>query len=111
MAARSPRRSFATPFVVTLAIAPACHRSGPDPGTAPNPPPPEVTSPPAVVDPPRPDPDPSTALPEKPKPEPHWNPPKPASPDPATKWVVRRTKDGCMVTTSIRDKKSVEKPL
>jgi hypothetical protein len=80
MAARTPRRSFANPFVVTLAVAPACYATTSPPQqqeTAQvDPPPPTVVS-----NPPRPAPPPDPQ-PEPPRP-PIMNPPRPTGqPDP-----------------------------
>ena len=100
MAARTPRRSFATPFVVTLAAAPAaCYvQSGPP---ASSPPPvqatqPEQGPPPAVVS----------------------NPPRPTSPadtaqpaQPAqiavTTWTIFKSADGCSAAVKTECPKGV----
>jgi hypothetical protein len=105
MAARTPRRSFATPFVVTLAAAPACYvQSAPPAEPAPqqqqqnapgavvaNPPRPQPT--PAVTNPPRPVDRPSPADPQQTTVV--ANPPRPTGPAAGTTWHVFRTKDGC----------------
>lgn len=98
MAARTPRRSFATPFVVTLAAAPACYVQSAPP-KAPQPAPTQTAQPdpapapgpgPVVVNPPRPQPTPTT---------------EPASPPPVApmsqKWSVYRAKDGCMAAVQV----------
>jgi hypothetical protein len=74
MAARTPRRTFAAPFVVTLAAIPACyHDAQPAPQPPANPPGPVVTTPP---------------------------PTDPATPPPAQKpnreWRITRGKDSCL---------------
>jgi hypothetical protein len=123
MAARTPRRSFATPFVVTLAAAPACYvQSAPQqpepapqqnaPGTVvanpPRPqeqpvaqtPPPDTRPNPVVMNPPRPaDPQPTPVVMNPPRPSPPvgQSPPGSISGGPAagTTWHVFKTKDGC----------------
>jgi hypothetical protein len=109
MAARTPRRSFATPFVVTLAAAPACYvQSAPPPNepvpqqqqqqqqqnapgavvaNPPRPQPVEPTPTPAVTNPPRPVDPPATTV--------VTNPPRPTGPAAGTTWHVFKTKDGC----------------
>jgi hypothetical protein len=107
MAARTPRRNFARPFVVTLAAAPACYTApappppqpppaapaaeaqpAPPPTIVANPPPPESRTPP---------PEPTPPIPRRP---PNVNPPPPHDVGPAdgTKWTVFKTKDGCEAT-------------
>ena len=84
MAARTPRRSFAAPFVVTLAAAPACYvSSAPPPQSPPTAepaaqPPPQNAPGAVVANPPRPQPDPQTQ-PASPPPNPSvvHNPPRP----------------------------------
>jgi hypothetical protein len=85
MAARTPRRSFAAPFVVTLAAtAPACYMSSSPQGTTASQPPPAQPAQP-------------TPAPEPGGPPVVMNPPMPQTPAPAagTKWTVYRTKDSC----------------
>jgi hypothetical protein len=90
MSARTPRRSFAAPFVITLAAAPACYvNSAPAPQPQPQPQPAEQTPPQnapgtIVMNPPRPEPaqtqpDPTQSHP----PTPIMNPPRPQPQDPA----------------------------
>jgi hypothetical protein len=104
MAARTPRRSFATPFVVTLAAAPACYvQSTPAPQTGPSRPPPQTTeAPPPAQTPP--------AQPGDQKPPPVIvNPPRPTDPQtqppPApsvSRWTVYKAKDGsCMAAIKV----------
>jgi len=102
MAARTPRRSFAAPFVITLATAPACYvSSAPPPQQPPAAPPAEQAPPqnaPAVVvaNPPRPQPDP------QPTPAVVMNPPRPQPAEPAgTRWHVFRSGDGCEAAVSV----------
>jgi len=108
MSARTPRRSFLNPFVVTLAAAPACFVqsrtppsqtvSQPNPGQPetsdprPTPPPPETQSTTIIANPPRPtDPQPVSAPP--PDPLPTANPPDPSKPD--AEWMVTKMSRGC----------------
>jgi hypothetical protein len=103
MAARTPRRTFARPFVVTLAAAPACFVSSPPPQQPPppqqqpqqQPPPPEQPQPPPVVvtNPPRPTAPPGTAP----------NPPPPTTPSYAdgTRWTVFKTQNGCTAAVKV----------
>jgi hypothetical protein len=79
MAARTPRRSFATPFVVTLAAAPACY-------VQPASPPPAAPAT-VVANPPRPQ--------EQPVEQVVANPPRPAPPAAGMTWHVVQTADGC----------------
>jgi hypothetical protein len=98
MAARTPRRSFATPFVVTLAAAPACYvQSAPPPA---EPVPQQQAAPATVVaNPPRPQPTPAVTNPPRPVEPPATtvvtNPPRPTGPAAGTTWHVFKTKDGC----------------
>lgn len=93
MAARTPRRSFATPFVVTLAAAPACYvQSSPQPqGPGPQQPPPSQTAP-------------ADPQPQGPGPV-VINPPMPQSPPLAApanqKWTVYKANDGCMAAVKV----------
>jgi len=106
MAARTPRRSFATPFVVTLAAAPACFVQSAPPPAQPQPQPqpqpaqPSDTHPVIVTNPPRPQPEPAT-----PPPQEHTNPSvimNPPRPQPAsTSWHVYKTKDGCEAIVNV----------
>ena len=105
MAARTPRRSFATPFVVTLAAAPACYvQSAPPQQAQPQP----VQAQPAqqpdnhpvvVANPPRPQPEPQTPPPED-HPPVIVNPPRPQPA--ATSWHVFKTKDGCEAIVNVQ---------
>lgn len=71
MAARAPRRSFAAPFVLTLAAVPACTvSSGPPSGPPPQQP---ATQQPVAQTPTQPPPT---------QPQPTWNPPPPSQPEP-----------------------------
>src|SRR5687768_13564858 len=104
MAARTPRRSFATPFVVTLAAAPACYvQSGPPPqGPPPQPQPtqtaqpqPEQARPPVIVSPP---------MPTQPTTEPSTPPaPPPTQQNQSQKWTVYKaqTGGGCMAAFKV----------
>jgi hypothetical protein len=119
MAARTPRRSFATPFVVTLAGTAACYvqssppPQGPPPSqpttaqpTQPNQPPPGV-----MVNPPPPSTQPSTPPPTQKPPVVVANPPPPTTQGPTTptqtnqttKWTVYKAKDGsgCMAAIQV----------
>ena len=105
MAARTPRRSFATPFVVTLAAVPACYvQSGPSqpqppPQTAqPAEPPPSTNQPPppVVVNPPRPA-EPPPTQPSTPAPP----TPPPTQGSQEQKWTVYKAKDGCMAAIKV----------
>src|SRR5262245_60967050 len=95
MPARIPRRSFATPFVVTLAAA--CSSSSPPPTHPPvyNPPPPGDPAPT----------DPAPTPTEQPPPQPTQGPgiPPMNPPTPPTKraWQVFKTKDGCMAVVKV----------
>jgi hypothetical protein len=113
MSARAPRRSFLSPFVVTLAAAPACFVqsatppsqpvSQPNPGQPettdpkPSPPPPEAQTPTYIANPPRP-------MPSNPPPpqelEPVMNPPPPTVPDPDQTWYVTKTSRGCQARSA-----------
>src|SRR5690242_8528117 len=98
MSARVPRRSFATPFVLTLAAVPACHSSSPQPAP---PVQPARNDPPAIVEA---DPPPPTQAPdEQPPPQPVIvNPPPPSSAPPEqASWTVFRGKDGCMAAIKV----------
>jgi hypothetical protein len=91
MAARTPRRSFAAPFVVTLAAtAPACYVSSSPQGSA-QPTPTTQTQTQTQTQPEQPEPAPGPGGPVV------MNPPMPQAPAPAagTKWTVYRAKDGC----------------
>jgi hypothetical protein len=99
MAARTPRRSFATPFVVTLAAAPACYVQSappaqPEPAAQQQP---QPASPGVVVaNPPRPQSQPVDQTPPDQKPNPVvMNPPRPTVAAAGTSWHVFKTKDGC----------------
>jgi hypothetical protein len=106
MAARTPRRSFATPFVITLAAAPACYvqstpaPTGPTTTTTTSAPPPTTTTTPDQ---------PPTQGPPTTGPGPVvTNPPMPQTQPPATqtvpgntKWTVYKTADGCMAAYKV----------
>jgi hypothetical protein len=100
MAARTPRRSFATPFVITLAAAPACYvQSSPAPSQPPQQQP--TTAEPA----PQPQP---TAPPQSQTPPPVIvNPPMPQTQPPAqtvppnAKWTVFKQGDSCMAAEKV----------
>ena len=103
MAARTPRRSFATPFVITLAAAPACYvQSTPGPS---GPTTTTTTSAPPTTTNPTPD-QPQTQGPPTTGPGPVVvNPPmpqsQPAAP-PNTKWTVFKQADGaCMAAFKV----------
>ena len=116
MAARTPRRSFAAPFVVTLAapLAACFVQAGPPPQQPPgNPPPPEVaqqqqTPPPdhvIVSNPPRPvTPPPSDPPPQQKPPNPAtMNPPRPQPVDQqpqssSEKWTIFKQGNDCMAS-------------
>ncbi|MEO6772203.1 MAG: hypothetical protein ABI467_04170 [Kofleriaceae bacterium] len=111
MSARAPRQRFSSPFVITLAMAPACFVQSstppsqpiaqPEPGQPtqadprPTPPPPQMQSPTFIANPPRPAPpatDPSPPpLSAVGSPPP---PPPPPPPDDRT-WIVERTHGTC----------------
>lgn len=84
MAARTPRRSFATPFVVTLAAAPACYvQSGPPPQQ----PTPTTTATSTTGT--QPDPSTQPAQPTGQQPPPVMvNPPRPQATTPNAKWRI-----------------------
>lgn len=95
MAARTPRRSFATPFVITLAAAPACYVSS--------------TPPPQQPQPAQPQPQPQTVQPNRPMPtvNPPMPQPEPAAP-PNAKWTVYKQPDGaCMASIMVECKPNV----
>ena len=106
MAARTPRRSFAAPFVVTLAAAPACYVSNAPPPQQPPPAAPAEQAPahnaPGVVvaNPPRPQPENTpVAVANPPRPQDHpvvvANPPRPHAQPAGTTWHVFKSGDGC----------------
>lgn len=113
MAARTPRRSFASPFVVTLAAVPACYvQSTPGPQSAPPPhvPPSQTAHPqpqsPAPQPPPPAQPPPAHQAPAQPPPVVVANPPPPTTQPPPseqrTEWTVYKTKDGaCMAAIKV----------
>lgn len=116
MAARTPRRSFASPFVVTLAAVPACYvQTAPAPqGPPPSHPPPSHTAQPQPQ-PPAPQPPPAQTPAQPPPAEPPpvviANPPPPTTqppptqPAPAqrTEWTVYKTKAGaCMAAIKVQ---------
>lgn len=128
MAARAPRRTFATPFVVTLAAVPACYvQSSPQPQSQPvaqtdpqptdshpvvvsnpprpqpqpQPPPqpqPQQPNPSAIHNPPRPQPDPAQTQPAQEPPKVVVNPPRPQSPG---SWHVYKTASGCEAAVNV----------
>lgn len=121
MAARTPRRSFAAPFVITLAAVPACYVQTAPPPNQPPPPPPqtEPQSPPpqqpqgpvTVTNPPRPtpppqQPDPPPPRPPQPQPRPPQPQPQPTTPPVTTPhgdmaWTVFKNADGCMAAIKV----------
>lgn len=129
MSARTPRRSFAAPFVVTLATAPACYVSSAPPPQQPPPSQPAaqpaqnapgvvVANPPRPADPAQqPAPPPNISVvhnPPRPQPaDPGTQPPPPVPPNPSvvmnpprpepagTKWHVFKTADGCEAALTI----------
>jgi hypothetical protein len=111
MAARTPRRHFATPFVVTLAAAPACYvQSSP---SSPQPPPPvaqpapgqpaSTQAPPVVVNPPPPgaasQPGPTTAPPPATTAQPAGGAPAPVR---ERRWTVFRNDRGCSAMVEVK---------
>ena len=103
MAARMPRRTFATPFVVTLAAAPACYvQSAPQPQPQPvvEQSQPTDSHPVVVSNPPRPQPDPQPA-PSDPPPNlsVSHNPPMPQQ---SNSWHVFKTNDGCEAIVNVQ---------
>lgn len=126
MAARTPRRSFAAPFVVTLAAVPACYvQTSPGPsGPPPSQPPPTQTAEPAQPTPPPPGPvvanpprptqpppsQPSTPPPYRPDPRPTQPPPTQTSTPPPpvqqaqeSRWSLFKSNDGsgCMAAIKV----------
>ncbi len=112
MSSRTPRRSFAHPFVVTLAAIPACsggNASGPPPHK--NPPPPTYIEPasptPAPTDPatepavPTSPPEPVEAAPAPPAPSAPGAPAQPKAPDYASRWHVFKSGAACMATVHV----------
>ena len=86
MAARTPRRTFARPFVVTLAAAPACFVSTAPPQQQPRP----------VEEAPQTDPARPTGV--------VMNPPRPQPPvqqEEHRAWTVFKTKDGCAAAIKV----------
>jgi hypothetical protein len=115
MAARTPRRSFAAPFVVTLAAVPACYvQSSPGPSGPPPPPPttqtaePEPTEQPPVIvanppPPQQPASQPSTPPPQQPPVRPDPRPSKPPVQTTDSYWTVYKSHDGsgCMAAIKV----------
>jgi outer membrane biosynthesis protein TonB len=122
MASRTPRRSFATPFVVTLVAVPACYvQSAPPPSTGPQPPPAQTaepaqppppatqptdpqtppTRPPVIVNPPRPTPTPQPAPTPPPQPQPQPTPPPQPTQTAQQQWTVFKGKDGCLAAIKV----------
>ena len=101
MASRIPRRTFAAPFVITLAAG--CYTQAPPPAQPPpaNPPPPTQPDP-VVANPPRPEPDPGpTQSPPMNPPAPQRPPMNPPAPQTnAAEWTV--TKQGAICTAAIK---------
>jgi hypothetical protein len=87
MAARIPRRSFATPFVVTLVAAPACYTNTTSP--PPEQPPPPHVNPPA---------------PQPPEPQ----PPQANGPADGTRWTIAKTQSGCTAAMKVECPKPVD---
>src|SRR3569623_1003702 len=105
MAARTPRKTFATPFVVTLAAVPACYvqpAPQPQPVVTSTPQPqsqPSDSHPVVISNPPRPQPAPP------PKPSVILNPPRPQpqpQPQAAGSWHVFKTGDGCEAIVNVQ---------
>lgn len=92
MASRIPRRTFAAPFVVTLAAG--CYTQSPPPAQPPPQAPPPTQPDPVVANPPRPQPDPQPT----PTQMPPMNPPAPQTS--AAQWTV--TKQGAICTAAIK---------
>lgn len=90
MAARSPRRSFATPFVVTLAAAPACYVQS-------SPPPQQPTTTAQQ---------PTTQEPGKPPPV-IVNPPRPQATTPNARWKIFADAGKCFSAYQIECKPNV----
>lgn len=102
MAARTPRRSFATPFVITLAAAPACYVQSSPPPAQPQPAPAPSTQPAPPAQP-----TPSPAPAQQPAPPVVINPPMPQAQtvSPNTKWTVYKQADGaCMAAVKVECK-------
>ena len=105
MSARTPRRSFAAPFVVTLAAVPACYVQSAPPAAQPEPTPQQNAPATVVANPPRPQQEPveqqpttvvaNPPRPQEPPPTHTMNPPRPTGPAAGTTWHVFKTKDGC----------------
>src|SRR6266850_3619725 len=102
MAARVPRRNFATPFVLTLVTAPACHSSAPPPQAPPptEQAPPSPTAPPSPAEPPAPTKPPPVVMRNPPPPSPTPDPQPPPAAQQAS-WRVFRAKDGCMAAIKV----------
>ncbi len=96
MAARAPRRSFARPFVITLAAAPACFVSSSTPPSQP-------VSQAAPGQPSQSDPAPATPPPSQspvivanpPHPRPQGPAEQAPAPPPETRWTITKTATGC----------------
>jgi hypothetical protein len=104
MAARTPRRSFATPFVITLAAVPACYvqPSAPPPQPQAEPAQPPDSHPVVVTNPPRPQPEPATPPPQDPpNPSVIHNPPRPQPAQPRS-WHVYKTTTGCEAIVNVQ---------
>ena len=101
MAARTPRRSFATPFVITLAAAPACYVQSTPPQTGPTT---TTTSSAPPTNTQTPDQPPTQGAPTQGPGPTVINPPmpqsQPAAP-PNTKWTVYKAADGCMAAFKV----------
>jgi hypothetical protein len=93
MAARIPRRSFATPFVVTLVAAPACYTN------TTSPPPSDPQGP--IVNPPP---------PQRPAEQPQQPPTPPTANGPAdgTRWTITKTASGCTAIMKVECPKPVD---
>ena len=100
MAARVPRRTFASPFVVTLAAAPACYTSSSPAPQAWPPPPAEQAQPTPAAAPTQ-----AAAPPDFQSPAPVIaNPPPPGTataPAQQASWTVFKSKDGCMAAIKV----------
>jgi len=103
MSARTLRRTFASPFVVTLAALPGCMMQSAPPRSQPSQMQPAQPSPPVtnIANPPRPANDePATSPPPAPPPTVIANPPRPQTAQAATyerHWTVMRRGDKCEV--------------
>ena len=98
MAARSPRKTFASPFVVTLAAIPACFT-----GSSP---PPQQPQPQVQPQPVEPAPTPAVVVTNPPPPSPGGAPAQPVDQKPQTydfdqRWTVSKTPNGCQAMARV----------